>query len=62
MLVLRALALLAIIAVIGSFLAFLLTGQRRYLSFSWNLLRFGVAAGVILLLLLAAERLLVVPL
>lgn len=61
MLVLRLLALLIALGIAGGVVAYLLTGNRRYLGLSWTLLRFGVAAGVLLVLLLFAERLLVAP-
>lgn len=62
MLIARLLAILAVIAIAGGFLAFILTGNRRYLAFSWKVLRYGVIVGLILFALLAAERLLIVPL
>jgi hypothetical protein len=62
MLVLRIVAILAVIAIAMGFLAFLVTGDRRYLGFSWKVLRYSVIVGLILFVLLALERLLVVPL
>lgn len=61
MLIARLLAILAVIAIAGGFLAYVFTGDRRYLAFSWKLLRYGVIVGLVLFGLLAAERLLVVP-
>lgn len=62
MLVLRLLAILAVIAIAGGFVAFLFSGNRRYLAFSWKVFRYSLAIGLLLFVLLAAERLLVVPL
>lgn len=62
MLVLRIIAILAVIAIAGGFFVFVLTGDRRYLSFSWRVLRYSVIVGLILFLLLAVERLIVIPL
>ena len=61
MLILRLIAVLTLIAVAGGFLAFVLTGQRRYLMFSWRLLKYAVIVGLILFVLLGMERLLVLP-
>lgn len=62
MLILRIIAILSVIAIAGGFLAFVMTGQRRYLAFSWNLLKYSVIVALILFALMGAERLLVVPL
>lgn len=62
MLILRLIAILAVIAIAGGFLAFVLTGDRRYLEFSWKLLKYSVIVGLIIFVLLAMERLLIVPL
>lgn len=61
MLLLRIVAILAVIAIAGGFAAFVFTGDRRYLAFSWRVLRYSVVVGLIVFALLALERLLVVP-
>lgn len=61
MLMLRLLAILSVIAIGGGFFAFVLTGERRYLSFSWKVLRYSLIVGLVLFALLAMERLLVLP-
>ena len=61
MLILRLLALLTVIAVVGGLVIFMFTGDRRYLRFSWRVFRYGVAIGLLLLAFVAAERLLVIP-
>lgn len=61
MLILRLLAILVTLGIVAGVAAYWVTGERRYLRLSWMLLRFGVAAGVLLVLFLFAERLLVMP-
>lgn len=61
MLILRLLAILSVIAVAGGFVVFVLTGQRRYLTFSWTVLKYSIIVGLVLFALLAFERLLVAP-
>ena len=61
MLVLRIIAILAVIAIAGGFFTFVLTGDRRYLGFSWKVLRYSVIVGLIMFALLAMERLIVIP-
>jgi len=60
-LILRFLAILSVITIAGGFVAFLLTGQRRYLSLSWAVLKYSVIVGLILFALFAFERVLVAP-
>lgn len=42
MLVLRFLLILGLISVVVSFAVFVLTGDRRYLKFSWQLVKFTI--------------------
>jgi hypothetical protein len=56
MFVLRLLAILALIGVGGGFVAYALTRDRRYLSFSWTLLKYGVIFALIVFALLILER------
>jgi len=60
-LILRILAMLSVITVAAGFVAFLLTGQRRYLAFSWAVLKYAIIVGLLLFALLAFERVLVAP-
>jgi hypothetical protein len=56
MFVLRLLAILALIGVAGGFVAYALTRDRRYLTFSWTLLKYGVIFALIVFALLVLER------
>lgn len=58
MVVIRVLAILAVIAIGVSILLHLITGERRYLSLAWRLLKYALVVALILFGLLAAERLL----
>lgn len=62
MFILRLLALLSVAAVIGGLLAFGLTRDRKYLGFSWQVFRFAVLLGLLMMTLLVLERLAVVVL
>ena len=57
MLVLRILGALLVITVGASAAVYLVTKDRRWLRFSWQILKFGVAIILIFLALLALERL-----
>ena len=59
MLVLRIVALLAIIAIGVLALAWAFTGERKYLKFAWRLFQAALAAVLVFLALLFFERLLV---
>lgn len=59
MLVLRIAALLAAIVVGVSVLAWVFSGNRKYLHFSWRVFQFTLAANLVFLLLLFFERLVV---
>jgi hypothetical protein len=56
MFILRLAALLVLVGVAGGFLAFAFTRDRRYLRFSWTLLRYAVVFGLIVFALLILER------
>ena len=56
LIVIRLLGFLAIATIGASLLAFLLTRNRRWLNFAWQLLRFSVVAGLVLVLLYVLER------
>ena len=56
MFILRLAAILVLIGVAGGFLAFALTRDRRYLKFSWTLLKYGVIFALIVFAMLILER------
>lgn len=62
MFVIRLLALLALVAVIAGVVAYLFTGQRKYLGFSWRVFRWTVLLGLLVFALMIVERLAVIPL
>jgi hypothetical protein len=59
MLVLRIVALLAVIAVGVSVLAWVFTGNRKYLRVAWRVFQFALAAILVFLCLVFLERLIV---
>lgn len=59
MLIVRLIGVLLIIAVGACFLAFVLTGDRRYLALAWRLIRYAVIAVLGFFALLALERIIV---
>ena len=56
MLILRILGALLVIAVGASAAVYLLTKDRRWLRFSWQILKFGLIILLIILALFAQER------
>jgi heme O synthase-like polyprenyltransferase len=58
---LRLLAVLTLITVIGGVLAFLLTKNQRYLSFAWRLFRYSLMVALLVFALLIIERVLIIP-
>ncbi|MFN6960764.1 MAG: hypothetical protein ACK4N6_00855 [Rhodocyclaceae bacterium] len=60
MLFLRLVGILAAIAIGAGILAFLFTGERRYLGFSWRIAKYALIFALLLFALLALERLLVI--
>jgi hypothetical protein len=59
MLLLRIVGILAVIAIGTGILAYLLTGQRRYLSLAWRVAKYALIFALVLFALLAFERLIV---
>ncbi|MFN4147984.1 MAG: hypothetical protein ACK4E4_00350 [Rhodocyclaceae bacterium] len=59
MLFLRVVGILAAIAIGAGIIAFLFTGERRYLGFSWRIAKYALIFALVLFALLAFERLLV---
>ena len=57
MIVIRIVGVLALITVGAALLGYLITRNRRYLKFGWQVFRFGFVVVLVLLLLLVAERL-----
>jgi hypothetical protein len=58
---LRLLAVLAVLLVAGSMAAYLLTGEKRYVRFSWGVFKVTVGAALVVFALLIAERLFLIP-
>ncbi|HEY0268462.1 MAG TPA: hypothetical protein VGC12_04430 [Methyloradius sp.] len=56
MLILRLLGILGVISVAISFGIYFLTGDRRYLRFSWQLIKFTLVLVAITLLVIAMGR------
>ena len=59
MLVLRILALLSVIAIGATVIAWVFTGNRKYLKVAWRIFQFSLAGTLGFLCLLFFERLLV---
>ena len=60
MLLLRIAGLLAVIAVAAGILAYVFTGQRRYLGLAWRIAKVALLLVLALFALLAFERLIVI--
>ncbi len=60
MLLLRIVGILTAIAVGAGILAFLFTGDRRYLGLSWRIAKYALIFALALFALLAFERLIVI--
>jgi len=56
MLILRLLGILGVISVAVSFAIYFLTGDKRYLRFSWQLIKFTLVLIAITLLVIAMGR------
>lgn len=61
MYVLRLLAVVLVIAIGAGILLSLVTGDRRYLAFSWKLFRYGVVFALLVFGLMILERVAVIP-
>ncbi len=59
--VLRVLAVVLAIAIGAGFIAYLVSGQRRYLDFSWRLFGYGIIFALIVFALMILERVAVLP-
>lgn len=62
MLILRLLAVLVVILVAGGVLAYLLTGDKKYVLFSWRLFRYALIVALLIFALMILERVAVIPL
>ena len=60
MLVLRIVGFLLLITIGASLVTFLLTRNRRYLTFAWQVLKYGMVVAIIVLAFLLLERLVLV--
>ena len=59
---LRLLGVLVLVAVIGGFVSYLLTGNEKYLRFAGRLFRYALIVAFLLFALLILERVAVIPL
>jgi len=57
MLVLRLLGFLVVLTVGASAVVYLLTGNRRYLRFAWQVLKWGLIVGALIVAFIFLERL-----
>ncbi len=62
MLIVRLVAYLALVAIGVSFVTFLLTRDRRYVRLAWQIFKYGLIFALIVLAVLALERIVLVPL
>jgi len=58
--VLRIVGLLVVITIGASLVTFLLTKNRRYVTFAWQVLKYGAVMAIIVLTCLLFERLVLV--
>jgi len=58
---LRLLAVLVVIAIGVGLLAYVATGQRRFLDFAWRLFCYGIVFALIFFALMILERVIVLP-
>ncbi|MFC5300177.1 hypothetical protein [Azospira restricta] len=62
MLILRLLAVLVVIFVAGGVVAYLFTGDRKYIRFSWRVFRYALIVALLVFALMILERVAVIPL
>ena len=60
MFVLRLLGFLVLITIGASLVTYLLTKNRRYITFAWQVLKYGVVMAIIVLTFILFERLVLV--
>jgi hypothetical protein len=61
-LILRLLAVVAILTVAGGVVAYLLTRNTKYLNFSWRVFRYSLIVALLVFALMVLERVAVIPL
>lgn len=59
-LVLRAVGFLILVTIGASLVTYLLTRNRRYLTFAWQVLKYGMVIAIVVLTFLLFERLVLV--
>jgi hypothetical protein len=60
MLVLRIVGFLVLVTIGGSLVMYLLTRNRRYVTFAWQVLKYGVVMAIIVLAFILLERLVLI--
>ena len=58
---LRLLAVILVVAIGAMLVAYVLTGNRNYLSLAWRLFRYGIVFALLVFGLLIIERVAVIP-
>ena len=61
MLILRLLAVAVLLAVAGGVFAYLLTGDAKYVRFSWRVFRYALIVALLVFALMILERVAVIP-
>lgn len=61
MFILRLLAVIVVVTVIGGVVAYLLTRDRKYLRFSWRTFRYALIVALLVFALMILERVAVIP-
>ena len=61
MFVLRLLAVIVVVTVIGGVVAYLFTRNQKYLRFSWRIFRYAVIVALLVFALMILERVAVIP-
>ncbi|MDP3637223.1 MAG: hypothetical protein U0989_16830 [Azonexus sp.] len=59
---LRLLAVLLVVAIGAGLLAYVLSGKRNYLDFSWRLFKYGIVFALLVFALMIIERVAIIPL
>ena len=58
---LRLLAVILVVAIGASLVAYMVTGNRSYLALSWRLFRYGIIFALLVFGLLIIERVAIIP-
>jgi hypothetical protein len=59
--VLRLLAVIVVVTVVGGVIAFLFTRNQKYLHFSWRVFRYALMVALLVFALMILERVAVIP-